>query len=441
MRKLLQGNNSNYSIGAALLVAGLLLPAFLTVRSFGVYTLIHKSLQMSDSGLLVMSAFLLVLLNSIRATPIYLGTFLISSRLIFKKSLLRFFAPVLIAIEYMLISLIYDIRYDLGYVSLLVILAIYILDSLNLYNVSTLKHSAVLILMLISLQFIDVIPYLSPFGFGQGMVSMDIKSAALLIDRNNVLTMSAIGLMLIFFLMAMLIGVLLRDQHKLLIIEHTLQKSRIRALEERKNLEIRSLVHDLKSPMTSIQGLSGVISVLAQDEKIKGYAERITLSCENVSEMVSQILDSQAINKVSLQEIVDYVSKQIVSTPMRNCLLIEPVPEVVVCINKIMFSRAIVNLINNSFAAIEPEQGRIWLRFGVESGCVKIIVQDNGCGINVKDYRHIWEAGYSSQGSTGLGLGFVKSVIEDSGGTVLIESSPKLGTIASICLREVKLSE
>ncbi|MDR0841265.1 MAG: HAMP domain-containing histidine kinase [Christensenellaceae bacterium] len=439
MQNTAEDNRKNFLIGACLLLLGLICPAFLTVRTFRIYPLINQSLLNDENGLLVIAAFLLIILNSVRAVPIYLGTFLVGSSTIRNKWAFRLFAPVVIMLEYMLVSFLYDIRYDFGFVSMLVILVIYTLDSLNLYSVSTLKHGVVLVPMLISLQFIDVIPKLTPYGFGRGMVSMDVKNASLFVDRFKVLPTAAYAMMASFFFMSLLSAFLLRDQHKLLIAEQKLSASNIRELKERRNIEIRSLVHDLKSPMTTIQGLAGVISIISEDSKIKEYANRITQSGDNISEMIAQILDNRATHLVLLPELIHYAWAQIVSSEMRDCVFMEAIPEDTwVCINKVLFGRALVNLLNNAYAAIDHEIGNVWLRFKVKSGLVTISIQDDGCGISEENMQNIWKTGFSGHGSTGLGLSFVKDVVEDSGGTITIKSEEGQGTLVVICIQEVK---
>ena len=133
-------------MGAFLLLLGMILPLFVNVRSFRIYGLLNEAAAARDVGLLMVCAFLLVILNSLRALPIYLGSYLFCSA-IFQKNrwIFRGMVILIIIVSYRLTSLIYAIRYDFGIPSLLVILMIYMLDGFNLETVRTYKRSAVLI--------------------------------------------------------------------------------------------------------------------------------------------------------------------------------------------------------------------------------------------------------------------------------------------------------
>ena len=65
--------------------------------------------------------------------------------------------------------------------------------------------------------------------------------------------------------------------------EENLHAARLEALHSRSAVEIQGLVHDLKTPLTSIQGLAGVIQLKSKDDKIAEYAYRIEQSVDPVS--------------------------------------------------------------------------------------------------------------------------------------------------------------
>lgn len=438
LRMELKSLHSRLAVGGFLWLIGLILPSVLTVNTFDIYRFIEVSVLSDDSGMLVIAAFFLVLLNSLRALPIYVGTFFICSSITHRKLYFRLAVPALIAIAYFLISFFYDIRYDFGFPSFIVILIIYLLDGFNLYKVTILKHMVVLIFVLIGVQFLDMVPALTRYGFGRGIVSMDIKIAASLIDRYNVLTIFSIAIMTVFLFMALLLSVLLRDQHKLLITAKQLSDANLRSLEARRNAEIRSLVHDLKTPLTAIQGLAGVIAIITQEEKTRNYASRIENSVDSVSQMISQILhdDQQAV--ITMVELLDYIRFQIVSQEVWAVLTIRNmVPEARVSINKVLFSRALINLIDNARAALEGENGQIVLQVDRSEGKIRLAVSDNGRGMGIDTLRQIWDIGFSGKGSTGIGLNFVKSTVENGGGSIDIQSEQGKGTTVTIWVKEV----
>ena len=111
-------------------------------------------------------------------------------------------------------------------------------------------------------------------------------------------------------------------------------------------------------------------------------------------------------------------------------------PETVITGNKIRLSRAVINLITNAFNAVNKETGKIRLTVEEQEEFVCITVADNGTGIEPRKIEHIWELGYSEKQSTGLGLPFVRQVIENHKGEVQVESEKGRYTKVIIYLRK-----
>ncbi|MGN0331633.1 MAG: sensor histidine kinase, partial [Lachnospiraceae bacterium] len=96
------------------------------------------------------------------------------------------------------------------------------------------------------------------------------------------------------------------------------------------------------------------------------------------------------------------------------------------------------NLLDNSFDAMnekkdydDPKE----LLFGIYSrpGAVLITVDDTGNGIKEQDMAHIFEKGYSSKGEgRGMGLYQVKTMVEEHGGKITVESQEGIGTSFSV---------
>ncbi len=102
------------------------------------------------------------------------------------------------------------------------------------------------------------------------------------------------------------------------------------------------------------------------------------------------------------------------------------------------------NLLANSLDAID-ERGTIKLRVStgaaVNNGhrCVRVIVADNGKGIDASLLQHIFEPFFTTKGTvgTGLGLWVSKQIIDKHGGAIRVRSSStgaRRGTVFSIVL-------
>ena len=87
--------------------------------------------------------------------------------------------------------------------------------------------------------------------------------------------------------------------------------------------------------------------------------------------------------------------------------------------------QALLNLLVNARQAM-PGGGRVVISAEPEEeGYLRLTVEDTGCGMSPEVRRQIFNPFFTTkEGGTGLGLPLTKSIIEDLGGTVDIESRP-----------------
>jgi signal transduction histidine kinase len=105
-------------------------------------------------------------------------------------------------------------------------------------------------------------------------------------------------------------------------------------------------------------------------------------------------------------------------------------------INKL--GRMFVNLLDNALK-YTPDGGRVLIRVERSENFVGISIADTGIGIEEKHLSHIFDKFYRIEESRslpghGLGLSFVRSVVQAHGGTIDVESKPKSGTTFTVAL-------
>jgi two-component system phosphate regulon sensor histidine kinase PhoR len=94
----------------------------------------------------------------------------------------------------------------------------------------------------------------------------------------------------------------------------------------------------------------------------------------------------------------------------------------------------LINLLNNA-VKFTPEGGRLSINAYRQDETVTISVSDTGVGIPVEEQPHLFSRffrastaqSHAAQG-TGLGLTIVKSIVEQHGGAVTLQSAPGVGT-------------
>jgi two-component system sporulation sensor kinase B len=432
--------NQRIVVGLGIMICGLILPRYIQIYQFNVMNHLRESIANQNSGLLIIASAKLVLLNTIRHVPIYTGAYVFGEGLNLKFPKYHggfIISLLLIPIIYSVISSIYyNISLVFGsacYLTLLTFLMVHrITEEINPIFIKVIINN----LFLFGMDWLDIVPLLSGYGFGKGEVATIIKRVTEFIGAGYIMNFIGFTFSLTIILTTMiLLKVVIDYYHRLFLIEENerkdaiLRKLQLEAVQSRYFLEVKHLVHDLKTPLVTIQGLSGVIKLKVKNAKVSEYVDKIAGSAEKMSEMISEILNENKINLIDLEKLFNYIRIQLSLKETANEIIFQIPPNILIYANKVRLSRAIINLIENGLKAINPETGRIFVKAWAVESKVFIMVEDNGAGIPADAIHRVWEAGYTTgQENTGLGLNFVREVIDNHQGDITIESTVNVGT-------------
>ena len=227
-----------------------------------------------------------------------------------------------------------------------------------------------------------------------------------------------------------------------------------RQAEQSKSDFTAQIVHDLRGPLSGIQGT--LEFVLSQEgTKIDSlYADLLTEAhreTERMMSLINELLDFSKIqsgNFVVEQEPVRVAGllkrsiRSLQSVAARDEIFLviahgRDVPQIIGSVEKL--TQAIINLISNSLK-FTPKKGVISVgaqivRHGDAPEWIVITVTDSGMGIKASEVNKLFEkykqTGNKSLrggGGTGLGLYIVKQIIEAHGGEVSVASIEGVGT-------------
>jgi len=419
-------------VGLVMLVLAMMLPLFTKEIVVLLFSKIEQGVGTSDSSTLIISILFYVLHQLVICSFIYIGALFLSFSFVKKRPL--FIAQGLFACMVMAAIFVENVMYmeHYSYIIHLVIL-IFIFIFLNSNHVSNHKYRlfplvCVLILIILSMEWLNLIPSLSPFGLGSDDLAISIKTVGDYSLLNAIALLFFILCSVLTLLFVVIISIFYKQIHVLNNYqeqERELQKeAHIVALEERVFKEVRTLAHDLKTPLVSIEGLTSLMEMMVpKHEKMKAYSSRIQGSVQKMKEMISEILREDVRGKLPVKELFDYATGHAVLFHPRIHLSVEVAPGLSeICVNKIRMARAVTNLIENAMVSIGDRSGRILLQATQDERYVWISVRDDGPGIEPEIIEGIWKEGYSTQHSTGLGLSFVKAVVAQHDGQVTMDS-------------------
>lgn len=442
--------------GISLLIFSVFIPFLLNVNTFNIIEKLTGAARFEDPILLLTAAINLVILNSARCFPHYIGSFFIAESIIltYKGKEIKLLKAAIVCIivppVYVIIGSIHHIHYDFGIPAIILLCLLTLIGRANYSLVSLLKKTLMVSVFIVAFQFLDIMPKLKGLPLGRGETSRDVKLIANFLGVEDTIQTTAMIFFFLLFFVGILLLFLIRDENNLRLVnelkeqnERMAMETRMHALENRTFMEMKHLVHDLKSPLTSAQALVGVLKLAEKSKNSTNlkYLDKIEDSIDRMSNMISEILNENHFTLLSSEDVLSSVLAQISISEYASIVEVQNnAPNQMICVNKIRMTRALVNLIENSFYAINDNDGKILIT--VSKICkdgnwlICFTVQDNGKGMSKNQLESIWEIGFSTRNSHGLGLSFVKKVVTDCGGTIDIESEPDAGTTVILMIPE-----
>ena len=447
-------------IGLICIAVSFAMPLLFNVKSFAVLRTLEKALFRVEKTDLAAAALKLVALNSLRGIPHYVGAFFVGDALELRwKKYKALPANALLIITILLltyhgIGAVHNVHYDFGLPAVLLSSFVLVFWKIDYQYVSLEKKAILIALILTALQFLDIMPAMSQLPVGRGEISMSIKLASSVLGADTMLNSIALVCMALFLAFALLMFQQLRDENNLRELsilkeqnQAILVQSQLSEMKSRTYQEMQYLVHDLKSPLTAVQTLVGVLKMECEAEQ-RGqdveYLDHIEKAVERMSEMISEILSQDQHTLHTTEELVGIALAQSSVNDYAAYLQVEnKAPDALVNANRFLFPRALVNLLQNSAQAMDGQPSpEIWLRVSRgKKGTVVFAVQDNGTGIEKERLETIWDRGSSGHQSSGLGLAFVRNVVEQMHGQISISSEPGQGTGIFLTLTEETCAE
>lgn len=222
--------------------------------------------------------------------------------------------------------------------------------------------------------------------------------------------------------------------------------------QERANI-LRSISHDLRTPLTSISGnASNLLSDDGHlDEETKRHmytdiyddAAWLTGLVENLLSVTR--LDNSAINLNQTAELVEDVIREALrhcSRDLEKHMLEVDVPDdpIIAMMDTHLISQVITNLVNNA-VKYTPEGSVISVSVRSDGRYVYISVADDGEGIADEDKEKVFEMFYSgdnklkdSSRSLGLGLALCRTIVRAHGGDIILEDNKPAGSVFTFSL-------
>ncbi len=225
--------------------------------------------------------------------------------------------------------------------------------------------------------------------------------------------------------------------------------TRIHRLENLRRDFVANVSHELKTPVTSIQGfVEAILEGGSQEvEQTQRYLGIIAKHASRLNAIIDDLLSLSRLEEAGDPRSLQFEPTRLrpvleaalelssVRAEQRNVALDLRCDETIEAkINGPLLEQAVVNLVDNA-AKYSDEGNRVVIGAGVQDNEVLLSVSDTGCGIPPEHLDRIFERFYvvdksrsRKLGGTGLGLAIVKHIALVHGGQVVVESTPGKGT-------------
>ena len=209
-----------------------------------------------------------------------------------------------------------------------------------------------------------------------------------------------------------------------------------------------STSHDMRAPLTSIQGLIHLMEISNDPEELKTYTSMLKGRTENLDMFLKGISEysansTQALNlkQLNLKSVLRENLENFKFYPKASLIKIyvEVSSELIIISDpvrlQIIFGNILANAIKyHDYSKVNPF---IKVTAHIEKESIQVIIEDNGTGIEEKNLPSIfgmfYRATQQSEGS-GLGLYIVKEAIDKLNGHIAVASVYKEGTTFTISL-------
>ena len=259
------------------------------------------------------------------------------------------------------------------------------------------------------------------------------RSQLILKEMRMILILDLLTLVLVFIVFYMTLRNMLKQKR----------------LSEMKTDFINNMTHELKTPLSTISVASSSLgnpTIMQQQDKVEELSGLIKRQNRHLSELIDRILDINIWEKDQVKLKPEYVPLELWIREVVNAFLLKTgkdSPKIHLNVNlnhetqlldEVHMSTVVNNLLTNAVkygnepCIIEVEASNL------NEGLI-LEVKDNGPGIRKEDLRHIFEKFFRGEESKervikglGLGLYYVKQIVEAHGGTITVQSFLKKGT-------------
>lgn len=230
-------------------------------------------------------------------------------------------------------------------------------------------------------------------------------------------------------------------------LETVRQQSRV---IENKNAELDGffyrISHDLKGPISSLQGLYNLARIEVKDESALSYIERKHQQVQRLHTIINGLIHLTKLSdntltkeRIDFTKMIDECIGSFQGLEGKNKIVFSKEIEANIAFDSewTLLNAILQNLIENAIKYSRPESPFVRIKVTQDTDGVCIVVHDNGKGIPAEHQSKIFEMFYRATHDapgTGLGLYILKRSVDRLGGAVTVQSEEGVGSTFIVTL-------
>ena len=221
-----------------------------------------------------------------------------------------------------------------------------------------------------------------------------------------------------------------------------------------KSMFLANISHEIRTPINGIVGMSELLSATPLSEDQQQYTTAISVSAENLLQLVNDLLDLSKIeankmtlmySSINLRELVDHITvlsrEKALAKNINFTVQIGEDIQTNITGCSLRINQILTNLIGNAIKF--TDSGTVTLKIAAvelqKTNCrIRFSVEDTGIGIKESELPNIWQSFEQEDntttqlyGGTGLGLTICKKMVDMMDGIISVESQKGEGSIFS----------
>lgn len=231
-------------------------------------------------------------------------------------------------------------------------------------------------------------------------------------------------------------------------------------MEEDRREMIKAIAHDLKTPITIIQGHVEVLIEGGKDnpKRLEKYLNTIKSNTERMGKLIGDMNVASEIERVDFKlnpikiDIIEFLENKsedykflCKEKNIKFYLEINDTRDIKeeLSIDVERLEQILNNIVSNAIRYTPSEKG-INIRVTIDNNSIKFIVEDEGVGFGEKDLSNIFQKFYrgdvsrsKEKGHSGLGMYIVKTLVEKHNGWITVENREEIGARVKFIIKEI----